>query len=219
MTLEELEREAAHAETLSAVQVAGVLSCDAQWLRDQARKGTFPLPFPYFFSGENGKKLVVPKRRFLQYMRGEDVARLHALMGELIDAVRTHPEVLEGWRYSADGPVQRKKAVPGAAGDAAGEACAALDGESSGGPFDGPFGGGHSGGGQSGGGHSSGGHSGGGPFGGGHFGGGHSGGAPAQPVDRMFAPPQPSRVRPAPIDWHKRDKPAPLRWPSRGERA
>lgn len=174
MTLEELERETAHVETLSAGQVAGVLGCDAQWLRDQARNGTFPLPFPYFFSGENGKKLVVPKRRFLQYMRGEDVERLHALIGELIDAVRTHPEVLEGWRYSVSGPVQRRKSEPGAA-------CEAPDSATSGG--------------------------------------GPSGGAPAQPADRTFAPQQPSRVKPAPIDWHKRDKPAPLRWPSRGGRA
>lgn len=118
MTLEELELQAANTETLNAIQVASVLNVDPQWLRDQARNGTFPLPFPFFFSGSGqgkgpGKKLVVPKRRFLRYMRGEDVDQLHDLLGALIDAVQTRPEVLEGWRYTVNGPTrQRREETP-----------------------------------------------------------------------------------------------------------
>lgn len=114
MTLEELELQTADTETLNAVQVAAVLGCDPQWLRDQARNGTFPLPFPFFFSGSGqgkgpGKKLVVPKRRFLRYMRGEDIDQLHELLVALIEAVQIPPEALNGWHYTVDGPTQLQR--------------------------------------------------------------------------------------------------------------
>lgn len=110
MTLEELELQAANTEMLTAAQVAKVLNCDAQWLRDQARNGTFPLPFPILLTGKKERKqLTIPKRPFLRFMRGEDAQQLLALLPALIQAAQIPPEVLKGWHYTVDGPTQQRR--------------------------------------------------------------------------------------------------------------
>lgn len=110
MTLEELELQAADTEMLTAAQVAKVLNCDAQWLRDQARNGTFPLPFPILLTGKKERKsLTIPKRPFLRFMRGEDAQQLLALLPALIQAAQIPPEALKGWHYTVNGPTQQRR--------------------------------------------------------------------------------------------------------------
>ena len=110
MTLEELELQAADKEMLNAGQVAKILEVDPQWLRDQAKNGTFPLPFPFMLKGNTDRKqLVVPKRPFLRFMRGEDAQQLLALLPALIQAAQIPPEALKGWHYTVDGPTQLRR--------------------------------------------------------------------------------------------------------------
>ncbi len=110
MTLEELELQTADTEMLTALQVARVLNCDPQWLRDQARNNTFPLPFPFLLTGKKERKqLTIPKRPFLRFMRGDDVKQLLALLPALIQAAQTPPDALNGWHYTINGPTQQRR--------------------------------------------------------------------------------------------------------------